>query len=76
LIRLHADDVQRWLGLLAGAARADALRERHEEDWYRNPRAVEELRDEARRPAATESAGAVIDAGLDALAARLARAWR
>jgi hypothetical protein len=49
LWQLHADDAQRFAGLLLGAARSDRLREEHDEDWFRNPRAAEQLRAEAAR---------------------------
>lgn len=48
LIRLHVDDVQRFAGILLASALAERLREEHDEDWYRNPRAIERLRDDAR----------------------------
>lgn len=44
-------DAQRFAGLLIAAAWDYRLTEAHDEDWFRNPRAVEELREAARAPA-------------------------
>lgn len=44
------EDEQALLGKLLAAARAAALVEAHDEDWFRNPRAIEQLRAEARLP--------------------------
>lgn len=55
----HRDADQRFAGLLLAACDVRRLRDVHDEDWYRNPRAVEELRDEARRspdPVTTDDA--------------------
>ncbi|HVW25367.1 MAG TPA: hypothetical protein VHC69_08350 [Polyangiaceae bacterium] len=67
VFRLHADDPQRFAGtLLAGGAHRQLV-ERHEEDWYRNPRAIEQLRDEARLSPERTAAEAALAAGADAL---------
>jgi hypothetical protein len=67
LFRLHVDDGQRFAGLLLAAELADTLTRAHDEDWFRNPRAAEELRAEADRPpevnvevAAVERGGALL----------------
>lgn len=68
LVRLHVDDIQRFLGLLLGPSLALALEREYDDDWYRNPRAIEQLRDEARRapdPTTTED---VATGGCDHLA--------
>jgi len=49
-VRLHDDDPQRFAGLLLGAASSQRLTESHDEDWFRNPRAVDQLRSEAVLP--------------------------
>lgn len=62
LVRLHADDIQRFAGLLLAAALAERLTNEHDEDWYRNPRAIELLRDDSRLspvPTTTDEALAV-----------------
>ena len=76
LFRLHADDPQRFAGMLLGGATAKQLVERHEEDWYRNPRAVEQLRDEARLSPERTTTDAALAAGADALYDELYRALR
>jgi hypothetical protein len=48
LWQLHQDDPQRFLGLLLGSSLRARLRDEHDEDFHRNPRAIEQLRDEAR----------------------------
>jgi hypothetical protein len=50
LFPLGVEDEQALLGRLLAAARAEALVEAHDEDWFRNPRAIEQLRAEARLP--------------------------
>jgi hypothetical protein len=47
LIRLHIDDDQRFSGLLLGVARDAELVAKHDDDYFRNPRAIEQLRGEA-----------------------------
>lgn len=59
LVRLHTDDIQRFAGLLLGVSLLERLKVEHDEDWYRNPRAVEQLRDDARlspEPTTTDDA--------------------
>jgi hypothetical protein len=46
LPRIHATSPGRLLGMALGAADARWLRERHDEDWYRNPGAALALRDQ------------------------------
>jgi hypothetical protein len=53
LMRLHVDTPHRFAGLLLGLERAEVLRQTHDSDWFRNPRAIEELRAEAGSPAPT-----------------------
>lgn len=50
VLRLHADDAQRFAGLLLASVRRERLTEEHDDDWYRNPRATEELRAEIAEP--------------------------
>jgi hypothetical protein len=44
-------DAQRFAGILLAADLDAHLIEAHDDDWYRNPRAVEDLRETARLPA-------------------------
>jgi len=50
LFRPRLGDAQRFAGLLLAAERSRRLAEEHDEDWFRNPRAIEQLRAEARTP--------------------------
>jgi hypothetical protein len=56
-------DPGRFAGLLLASELATRLTESHDEDWYRNPRAVEEIRETARLPAATEAAPEALGRG-------------
>ena len=51
--------------------RATELGEAHDDDWFRNPRAIEQLRAEARQPPATTSTSEALTAGARALKATL-----
>jgi hypothetical protein len=46
VLRIRTDADQRFCGMLLAAARAERLISEHDEDWFRNPRAVDELRSE------------------------------
>jgi hypothetical protein len=46
-LRLHVDDSQRFAGVLRAARRYQALLDEHDEDWFDNPRAADQLRAEA-----------------------------
>lgn len=43
-LRLRCEDEQRWVGALLAQRWEQRLTEEHEQDWFRNPRALEELR--------------------------------
>jgi hypothetical protein len=47
----RSGDAQRFAAMLTAAALDHRLTEAHDDDWFRNPRAVEELREAARAPA-------------------------
>lgn len=53
---LGVEDEQRFAGLLLASERARTLCESHDEDWFRNPRAIEQLRAEAALPPVTSVA--------------------
>jgi len=72
LLRSRVADPQRFAGLLVAADHAARLVEAHDEDWYRNPRAVEELRETARQSAPTTAAGSALEGGSTELARLLA----
>jgi hypothetical protein len=50
--RPRVGDAQRLAGLFLAATRSAWLAQEYDEDWYRNPRAIEQLRAEARLPSA------------------------
>jgi len=50
-IRVRPRDNQRFAGALLAASRHETLLQRHDEDWFRNPRAIAELRAELGEPA-------------------------
>jgi hypothetical protein len=68
---IHADDLQRFSGVLLAGAENEHLIEKHEEDWYRNPRAIEQLRDEAHLSPERSTTKEALAAGADALYAEL-----
>ncbi len=71
LWRLRIDDAQRFEGTLLAAGRERRLREEHDEDWFRNPRAVDQLRSEAELSPESTAAREALDEGADALLALL-----
>ncbi|HET7540807.1 MAG TPA: hypothetical protein VFK05_13080 [Polyangiaceae bacterium] len=58
-IRVRPRDNQRFAGALLAASRHETLLQTHDEDWFRNPRAIAELRAELNEPAAAPSAEAL-----------------
>lgn len=73
LFRPRLGDGQRLAGLLLAAARLDELSEDHDDDWFRNPRAVDELRSEAREPPRVTCETSQLERGVKALTASLSR---
>lgn len=55
----------RLVAHLSALGAAHELRHRYDEDWYENPRAQEELRDEARRPAFSQVSRPACEGGLE-----------
>lgn len=72
-IRLHDDDPQRFAGLLLGARLLARLTEEHDEDWFRNPRAIDQLRSEAALPPAFHADPEALTEGARLLSATLNR---
>lgn len=61
-----------WQGILLGVLDRSALRDQHDEDWWRNPRAHEALRHEHAQPlAAPDTAALPLDGAVPALVAWL-----
>jgi hypothetical protein len=75
LFRLQDDDEARLLGAARGLELAAQLKEDHNEDWFRNPRAVDQLRSQAqlspRVALSPEEAKAAVRIALDTLSAPL-----
>jgi len=67
VFELHVDDGQRFAGALLGASRAFELTAEHNEDWFRNPRAVDQLRSEAELSAEASCDAVELSKGADAL---------
>jgi hypothetical protein len=74
LFRLNPDDSQRFAGLLLAAGKNLELTQEHDADWYRNPRASEQLRAEAELSPATTCAEDRLEADGRVLARLLAEA--
>jgi len=53
--RLHVDDAQRFSGLLLGHRKLLQMIELHNDDFFRNPKAIDQLRSEAPRVPETET---------------------
>jgi hypothetical protein len=64
LPRLRVDDAQRFCGWALARARLDTLQESHDEDWFRNPRAIDQIRSEAELSPATRVSSDDLRAGL------------
>lgn len=74
VLRLHVDDAQRFAGLLLAASEAEQLTEAHDEDWFRNPRAIDQLRSEAALPPVRGVSPDALEAGARSLSRLLVRA--
>lgn len=72
LFRPRLGDEQRFAGLLLAAAREEELADEHDDDWFRNPRAIDELRSEAHQPPDTRCDNALLERGAKALVTALA----
>jgi hypothetical protein len=69
LFRARVSDPARFVGLLAAADERARLERAHDEDWYRNPRAVAELRETAKQSASELPAAAALERGARELGA-------
>lgn len=67
ILRLSPDDPQRFAGLLLARTLHRSLVEQHDEDWYRNPRATDQLRSEAGLAPAITSTAEALSAGASLL---------
>lgn len=73
LFRPRLGDAQRFAGLLLAAAREEELADEHDDDWFRNPRAIDELRSEARQSPDTICERALLQRGTQALTSAITR---
>jgi hypothetical protein len=71
LFRPRLGDAQRFCGMLLAAERARVLRDEHDDDWFRNPRAIEQLRAEARLAPSAIADEAELERGMAALVSEL-----
>lgn len=69
-IRVRPRDSQRFAGALLAASQHDALRQTHDEDWFRNPRAIAEVRAQLGEPQVGGASAEALAAGASAF-----RAW-
>jgi hypothetical protein len=60
----RSDEPQRFAARLEAARLERELVDRHDEDWFRNPRAREELREQARSPVVVELTDEALEAGV------------
>lgn len=70
-LRLRTEDPQRWVGLVTVADTETRLSNEHDEDWFRNPRAIEQLRAEAQLPPETHLSEPALAEGIRATLRRL-----
>lgn len=70
-LRVHSNTPQRFAAVALGHALARRLREQHDEDWFRHPRAIEELRAEAALSPRVEVDAAELEASGNQLRAEL-----
>jgi hypothetical protein len=71
LLRLRLDDPQRFAGGLIAFDTVNRLRDAHDEDWFRNPRAVDQLRSEAALPPKVAVERSTVERAMSAAAATL-----
>lgn len=70
-LRARPRDSQRFAGILQASVRARSLLERHDQDWFRNPRAIRELRAELAEPVSQPLDEQALNAGTEAFASLL-----
>ena len=70
-IRVRPRDSQHFAGILLAASKHEVLVQTHDDDWFRNPRAIRELRAGLGEPAVEETSAEAFSAGARAFRARL-----
>lgn len=73
LLPLRPDDIQALAGLALAFEQRAYLTEAHDEDWYRNPRAAEQMRAERARPPETRCSAPQLERSLLFTTAELER---
>jgi hypothetical protein len=73
LFRLHEDDVSRFTGLMLAASDLRGLEDTHDEDWFRNPRAIDQLRAENALPPSPAAPEEAVSAGMRDLLGAITR---
>jgi hypothetical protein len=74
LLLSYEDSVAPLPAMMLAVIQAETLASSHDEDWFRNPRAIDQLRSEAVLPPPLTVDPGVLDRGGDALYGRLAAA--
>jgi len=74
ICRPRLGDAQRLAGSFLAAARAEQLAREHDDDWFRNPRAIEQLRAETRVAPSTTCTTESLEEGARALKQALSAA--
>jgi len=70
-IRVRPRDSQHFAGALLAASRHETLLQTHDEDWFRNPRAIAELRAELNEPMPTPISAETLGQGARSALARI-----
>lgn len=71
LPQLRSSDPQRFCAVALGTLLRQSLTDAHNEDWFRNPRAIDELRSNAARPPAFTTSAETVKLGLELYVAQL-----
>lgn len=74
VFQLRPDDGQRFAGILLGRSLDERLIDSHDDDWYRNPRAGDQLRSEAALVPENKTTSSTLRSGASALKETLALA--
>jgi hypothetical protein len=64
LPQLRSSDPQRFCAIALGTLLRQSIIDAHDEDWFRNPRAVDELRSNAARPPSSTTSPETVKLGL------------
>ncbi len=76
LVRLRTNEAQRLAAWLLAATRREELISAHDEDWFRSPRAIEQVREESKLPPPKTTTAEALTQGRTHLEKSLLRALR